>query len=114
MRIISQDGKVDIPYEHYLFETTENASGTHVIYASCHPTDLYGVAEYSTKEKALKAMEMLRDAYMGIPKQKNESTDKGYIWSNVCLTPVTIVNPCNQPTARCYYFQFPKADEVEV
>ena len=114
MRIISQNGKVDVPYEHYLFEIAENTSGAHSIYASCHPTDLYELAEYSTKEKALKAMEMLRDTYMGIPKQKNESADRDWSWSNARPTALTILKPCEQSAVTCCYFQFPKDDEVEI
>lgn len=58
MRIISQDGMIDFPYEYtivyidYLNEKLIYAKGMSFI-----------IAKYSTKAKAKKAMEMLRTAY---------------------------------------------------
>lgn len=63
MRIISQKGlcRRDIPYEHSAFYMS--TSGTH-IYANCNGV-VYSLAEYSTVEKAEKAMQMLHEAYTG-------------------------------------------------
>lgn len=70
MRIISQDGTIDIPYDYFSLSV---ASGKYkdveygCIYchniSSPHGTKL---AEYSSKEKAYKAMEMLRHHYCNI------------------------------------------------
>lgn len=70
MRVISQDGTMDFPYE----------SSSVSIHGGCINGRIYvrmqlcggyddsvDVAEYSSKEKALKAMEMLREAYAGKP-----------------------------------------------
>lgn len=114
MRIISQDGVFDYPYENSVIFHTKRYGYDAVAIRLAGDVDITPLAIYSTKEKALKAMEMLHNAYMGKLKRKNESVDEDYIWSNVCLTPVTIVNPCNQPTVRCYYFQFPKDEDIEV
>lgn len=66
MRIISQDKEFDLPYE----ETTIQAFGNGTVVA--FPlTDLESnafivMAKYSTKEKAIKAMEMCREYYDSI------------------------------------------------
>lgn len=57
MRIISQGGHVDLPYERtHLCSNTENAM------ARCDGKE-YLMAKYSTKEKAIKAMEMCREEW---------------------------------------------------
>jgi hypothetical protein len=65
MRVISQDGYTDLPYEQVIvclngLDITEViALGVDVI----SDDGFWTIAKYSNKEKALKAMEMLRDAY---------------------------------------------------
>lgn len=64
MRIISQDGRVDLPYEQFVVAIDATTETTILSF----PTDLaddthFNLAEYSTKEKAEKAMEMLRTEY---------------------------------------------------
>ena len=69
MRVISQDGTIDIPYEDVIIQRFEsriyflnkNLTGVEPL-----NNDMQ-IAEYSTEEKAKKAMEMLRDAYIGMP-----------------------------------------------
>ena len=68
MRLISQDGEIDVPYEHgslcqgfikgeeYLIYTI-----SYYNYSSQKGTKL---AEYNSKAKALKVMEMLREEYL--------------------------------------------------
>ena len=70
MRVISQDGTVDVPYEDFVF-VRSNANKI-----AC---EKYGrgsvafmIAEYSTKEKAQKAMSMLSAEY----KRFQTTTDK--------------------------------------
>lgn len=58
MRIISQNGNIDFPYENIAVAH----AGERV--AVKHDGKDYIVAEYSSKEKAYKVMEMLRDKYM--------------------------------------------------
>ena len=64
MRVISQKGlcRRDIPYEHSAFYVS--TSGTHIC-ANCNGV-VYSLAEYSTVEKAEKAMQKLRECYLGI------------------------------------------------
>lgn len=73
MRIISQDGITDIPYENSVLNVFANYGynkekhfneiiGYRIMtYAGDNPWTL---GDYSTKEKALKVMEMLRQQYM--------------------------------------------------
>ncbi len=64
MRIISQNGKVDLPYE-FVAISTHNIHQEQVIAEPIANTAKICcvMGEYSTKEKAEKAMEMLRTEY---------------------------------------------------
>lgn len=96
MRILSQDGKIDVPYEQVSIEQKENEIWCG--YSSTMDRHCVGkcFAKYSTAEKARKAMEMLRDRYTG----KDE-------------TVFEIVHIKRSSTDN-FYFQFPSDDEVEV
>lgn len=72
MRIISQDGKTDIPYEssvvyvcaNYGYNKEEHFNHIigYIIIASIGD-DTWNLGDYSTEEKALKVMEMLQNQY---------------------------------------------------
>lgn len=67
MRIISQDGTIDIPYDCFSL-TIATGKYEDVEYACIYCHNLSSpkgtkLAEYSSKEKAKKAMEMLREEY---------------------------------------------------
>lgn len=123
MRVISQDGAVDVPYETSSFnmicaELVEPKRTN--IY--CHHSSIgvaIKIAEYSTEAKAIKAMEMLREAYVGKPKLNVDEIPN--------LTPqefgeklgIGDILLCDKTNADVsfssnYYFQFPKDDEIEV
>lgn len=64
MRIISQNGKVDLPYECFGVEIDAINDTKIIAYAVNSDDDtIWKLAEYSTKEKAEKAMEELRPEY---------------------------------------------------
>lgn len=64
MRIISQDGKVDLPYEQFAVAIDATNDTKIIAYAVNSDDDtIWKLAEYSTKEKAEKAMEELRTKY---------------------------------------------------
>lgn len=66
MRIISQDGKVDLPYEQIAISIDRDDEMMIIAYAVNSDDDtIWNLAEYSTKEKAVKAMEELRTECMG-------------------------------------------------
>ena len=62
MRIISKRGEYDIPYELSVFWRDEN-----IIWANIPSLGKIIMAQYSTQEKAEKAMQMLHEAYTGAP-----------------------------------------------
>lgn len=61
MRVISKSGEYDIPYELSVFWTDEN-----IIWANSFGTGKIIVAQYSSMEKAEKAMKKLHECYLGI------------------------------------------------
>ena len=100
MRIISQDKEFDLPYE----ETTIRAFNNGTV-AAFSLTDLESnafiiMAEYSTEEKAIKAMEMCRQEY------------GKYFGIQGGISPIT--GAVTQPGIFTYpkVFQFPKEEEV--
>lgn len=123
MRVISQDGTKDFPYD----------SSSVSVYAGCINGRIYvrmqlcggyddsvDVADYSTKEKAIKAMEMLREVYAGMPivmqnVDISEDVAKEFERLKKCCI---MVRTENQPS-KVYFinnavFRFPQDDEIEV
>lgn len=70
MRVISQTGKTDIPYEDFVFSILNSSGGNYGIVAVknvAEPPEVFLnslIATYSTEEKAIKAMEMLRKSWI--------------------------------------------------
>ena len=62
MRIISQNEKLDLPYENIVVEIMDC-----VIVAYTPMTSPLRMAQYKSQEKAEKAMQMLHEAYTGAP-----------------------------------------------
>lgn len=122
MRVISQNGTMDFPYDNSLVFLHESCikGNTCVEIQLCGDTEIDIVAEYSTEEKALKAMEMLREAYTCMPiVMKNvdfsEDMTKEFGRLKKCCV---IVRAENQPSKVDFInnviFQFPQDDEIEV
>ena len=96
MRVISQDGTIDIPYESVIIQRfgreiyflNKNLTGVEQLVSDMD------IATYSTEAKAQKAMEMLRNNYLDF---MVEATPDG---NGFCF---------NQPKV----FQFPKDEDVE-
>ena len=116
MRIISQDGTIDIPYNLFSLSV---ASGKYkdVEYSCiyCHNiSSPHGtkMAEYSSKEKAVKAMKMLREQYSRIEIIKA-------LASGTCEHMEESLKPKEFKDILKKYinmevFQFPQDDEIEV
>lgn len=105
MRIISQDETTDVPYEHVAVIRLNKKI---YFFNSNLITDSQALAEYSTEEKAEKAMEMLREHCERADFLKTViNTEKGtqFIRS---LSETTF----DKMTQN--YFQFPQNDEIEV
>ena len=96
MRIISQNGKFDLPYENLaIFFEYENVIAR-------FENERYLLGQYSSEAKAIKAMEMLRGTYLS-----RMELDGGYDAVNGCyVQPNFWVLP--------KVFQFPQDDEIEV
>ena len=123
MRVISQDGTIDAPYEEVIIQRFEsriyflnkNLTGVEPL------NDDMQIAEYSTKEKAKKAMEMLRKAYVGsiVMFQNVEPTDKLKEMLKIHGIETIYAILDNQPQEikfenhQNFYFQFPTEEELE-
>lgn len=105
MRIISQDGTIDVPYEISSlsmavgkYENVEHAA------IFCHNSSTAmgtKMAGYSSKEKAKKAMEMLREKYLSRMELDGgfDIVNKVYVQPNFWVLPKV--------------FQFPAEEELE-
>lgn len=127
MRIISQDGTIDLPYEGigitigHRGDNEEFYIFAHLVNSAVPKKDPQKLGTYSTEAKAQKAMEMLRTAYTGrfvtnadIPDDFNERLQelmKGGFGA-------VVVKETNDNRVEFDnlngYFQFPKDEDVEV
>lgn len=116
MRLISQNGKIDAPYEITSLSRTGNIIRVYVPIAGEKGTVM---ATYSTEEKAEKAMEMLRNTYTGalfaqnievpedVEKKCIKMAARGFgIIKTMVNSPDVKFEPAN------IVFRFPEDDEV--
>ena len=102
MRVISQHGNVDLPYEQIVVcHAMESV-------IALHNGNKYVLGEYSSKEKAYKAMEMLRERHTDNVFCREDIQYKAEIMLDDGLDIV------REMMMKCEYFQFPKDDEVKV
>lgn len=102
MRIISQSGRIDIPYE---------VAVVYVEYESVIAKvgdERYAMGNYSTEEKAFKAMEMLMERHTDNVFCREDIQYKAEIMLDDGLQIV------REMMMKCEYFQFPQDDEIEV
>ena len=108
MRVISQDGTIDIPYEMVVIQKYKNA----VYFLNRNLAGAEGIdiklAEYSTKEKATKAMEMLRIVYENNVFYHCTASSKRFEEVQ------SILSEEQFRKATTEYFRFPQDDEIEV
>lgn len=112
MRVISQNGTIDVPYDYF---SLSMASGKYkdveVACIYCHNLSSPNgtkLAEYSAKEKAIKAMEMLRKVY------ENNVFYHCTAGSKRFEEVQRILSEEQFQKATTEYFQFPQDDEIEV
>ena len=122
MRIISQDGMIDVPYEqmiiyiNYINKNQIMAQGVHLD----EEKNICSIARYSTEYKAKRAMEMLRQAYTGIPfvmKSVELSEKNMEAFKNLNKTCLLHCEDNEYPRIQHInngYFQFPVDEDVEV
>ena len=109
MRVISQDGTIDIPYEEVIIQRfkskiyflNKNLTGVEPL------TDDMQIAEYSTEEKAKKAMEMLRIAYENNEFYHHTSNSEHFTEFAKSLSEEMFKKATSE------YFQFPTEEELE-
>ena len=122
MRVISQDGMMDIQYENFSLGIT---GGNHItairdIVASPRVIADGIMAKYSSREKALKAMELLREAYIGMPiiiQNVDVSEDIVKEFERIKKFGLMVRVEKEPPKIECInnvVFRFPSDDEVEV
>ena len=112
MRLISQNGNFDIPYDEIVVELFDKCVvGRLKEYIG---RDII-LGAYSTDEKAQNAMEMLHKAYIGMPvvELKDVEIDVKMIADSIrngFIQPM----PLNEPKVECKIFRFPQDEDVEV
>lgn len=121
MRVVSQDGMQDIPYEKFVFSITKDNRIVATIGCTAPPAELYmsSVAKYSTQEKAVKAMGMMRSAYTGMPVvfqnvEIPEEVEKMMVDTKMNgIIAITDGKKSKIEYVNNAVFQFPKDEEVE-
>lgn len=93
MRIISQNGEYDLPYEETTLQDLRNGAVAAYSLSDLINNDFITIAKYSTVEKAKKAMEMCRERYLS-----RIELDGVYVQPNYWLLPKV--------------FRFPADDEI--
>jgi hypothetical protein len=102
MRVISQDGIIDVPYEMA------------VVYVECEGViakvgdKRYVMGSYSTEKKAVKAMEILRKVYENNVFYHCTANSKRFEEVQ------SILSEEQFRKATTEYFQFPQDNEIEV
>lgn len=120
MRVISQNGKYDVPYENFVFVSEQN-----MIYAvsiAGSGTKQWLMAEYTGPGKTQKAMEMLHQEYTGI--MSSLVTDNGHNFDAesmevlISSTVGAFIKPVNSGDVEVHtlprIFCFPACDEIGV
>ena len=116
MRVISQNGRIDIPYDYFSLSmscakiATGKVEDRNVFSIVCHNLSSPNgtkLAEYSTEEKAKKAMEMLRIAYGNNEFYHHTGNSEHFVEFCQSLSREMF----NKSTSE--YFQFPTEEELE-
>lgn len=104
MRVISQDGTMDVPYKNVVLYQDEKE-------IMCIFSGIYigrKLAQYSTEEKAIKAMEMLREAY------NNNEFYHCTATTNTFQETMGLLSNEKIKEVTSEYFRFPQDNEIEV
>ena len=106
MRVISQNGNYDFPYEHIVVRHEME------YVMAVHKEKEYVLGKYSSDDKAIKAMEMLREQYGKLEVMKVLASGTAEYMEKSIATDEMI----KHYNAYCdmNVFQFPQDDEIEV
>ena len=112
MRLISQDGTFDVPYEQVVIQ--RYSDGIYWLNKNLIGVESGGISEdfkiasYSSEAKAIKVMEMFREKY-------NNNEFYHYICNTYTFEKcMALLSDEKYEETTSEYFQFPKDDEVEV
>lgn len=119
MRIISQNGKIDVPYEVMELRVFDSTITMCMVGDTGKSSVL---AEYGNTEKAQKAMDMLHQEYSGIMPSlvinNNSAFDEKDMEALLESTKGAIVRPADSGDIEVHMlprvFRFPADDEIEV
>lgn len=103
MRIISQNGKWDLPYDMVAIDRCGAEIFAQSNHISSSDDNYIEIAEYSTPEKAEKAMEMLHENFLSYMQLQGGI---GLMQGSVSVAPNIWVLP--------KIFKFPSDEEIEV
>lgn len=121
MRLISQNGMVDVLYENVCISINyRNKNQITAWNFGCKDYEIVTMATYSNTDKALKVMEMLRNAYCGLPiimKNVDISDEVIELLKDLKKNGIIFQKVEENPSVECVdntYFKFPADEEVEV
>ena len=121
MRVISQDGAIDIPYEKFVFGIVDGEIRiARDLVFTRDEEHLRIIAKYSSQKKALKVMELLREVYTGMPIiMQNCDVSEDIVKEFEKLNKCGLMVRAEEEPPKIEYinnavFQFPADDEVKV
>ena len=106
MRVISQHGNVDLPYEQIVVRSEME------YVMAVHKEKEYVLGKYSSDDKAIKAMEMLREQYGKLEVMKVLASGTVEYMEKALATDEMIKH--YNTYCDMNVFQFPQDDEIEV
>ena len=106
MRVISQRGNYDFPYEHIVVRHEME------YVMAVHKEKEYVLGKYSSDDKAIKAMEMLREQYGKLEVMKVLASGTAEYMEKALATDEMIKH--YNVYCDMNVFQFPQDDEIEV
>lgn len=115
MRVISQDGTLDFPYEIstiFIYPRIENV----IAIQSAGDSEISIIGRYSSEEKAIKAMKML-EKHHRLDLATNlisERVKKFFANDESSMSNAEIMVDISKELTEFEYFQFPQDDEIEV
>lgn len=112
MRVISQDGTIDVPYDYFsLSMSIGKYKDVEEAYIYCRNSSSpigTKLAEYSAEVKAVKAMEMLRERY------ENNEFYHHTAATDTFEGAMRLLSNEKFKEATSEYFRFPQDEEIEV
>ena len=109
MKIISQDGEFDLPYKEATIHVFLDKTVVAYSLSDLESSNFITMAKYSTKEKAIKAMEMCREQYAQCEINKHLIQKAA---DNLEGVSITFTGEVRNQLADKYLFQFPSDDEI--